>query len=152
MKSIQWEPFEELSILRKDMDNLWNRCFNDVSFPSVDSQKWLPSVYISETKDTLFIKAELPGMDAKDINVNISGNLLTIKGEKKNEKKDKYEYENHYCVEWYSRNYRPCQRVVQLPTDVQGDRVKASFDMGILKLTIPKVRAAKKKEIEIEVE
>jgi len=147
---IQWGPFEELSILRKDMDNLRNRCFNDVFFPSVDSQKWLPAVDISETKDSLLVKAELPGMDAKDISVSISGNLLTIKGEKKNEEKDKDE--SHYCVEWYSRNYRPCQRVVQLPTDVQGKRVKASFDMGILKITLPKVGEAKKKEIEIEVE
>ena len=147
MELVPWRPFEEFTLLRKEMDNLWNQFLDDVSFSKVVSYKWQPSIDISETKDKILIQAELPGMGVNDINVSISGNLLTIKGEKNKGEEDKEEH--HYYVERYCGSF---QRVVQLPTDVQGDTVKATFDKGVLKITLPKIEEARKKEIKIDVE
>lgn len=92
------------------------------------------------------IKVELPGVDEKDVGVSISENTLTIKGEKKKEEEEKGEH--YYSCE---RCYGAFQRSFQLPTNVQGDKVEAAFDKGVLKMTIPKAEEAKKKEIQIKV-
>lgn len=148
MEIVPWRPFGgELSSFRKEMDSLWNRFFGETPLAKQFTEEWSPSVDISETKDKLVIKAELPGLEAKDVNVSISGDLLTIKGEKK--KKEEEKDEHHYCCERY---YGSFQRAFQLPTGVQSDKVETTFDKGVLKVMLPKVEEAKKKEInEIEV-
>ena len=147
MEIVPSRPFGgELDSLRKEMDSLWNRFFGERPFTRPFTEEWSPSVDISETKDKLLIKAELPGLEAKDVNVSISGDLLIIKGEKEKEKEEKDE--NYHCVERY---YGSFQRSFRLPVNVQGDKVEATFDKGLLKITLPKVEEAKKKEIEIKV-
>ena len=146
MELVRWRPFGEIRPSGKEMDRIWNRFFGEEPFVRAFSEGWLPSVDISETKDNILVKAEIPGIEAKDVNVSISGNLLTIKGEKKKEAEEKDEH--HYSVERYSGSF---QRVFHLPTSVQADKVKATFDKGVLKITLPKVEEAKKKEIEIKV-
>lgn len=86
------------------------------------------------------------GLDTKDINVTISENVLTIKGEKKKEKEEKDE--NFHCVERYSGSF---QRSFRLPSGVKADKIKANFGKGILHVTLPKDAEAKKKEIEVKV-
>ena len=147
MDLVSWRPFRgELSSMRREMDELWNRFFGETPFFRTFPEEWSPSVDISETKDELLIKAELPGLDAKDVDVSISGDVLTIIGEKKREEEEKDEH--HYRAERY---YGSFQRSFQLPTSVQADKVKATFDKGVLKVTLPKVEEAKKKQIEIKV-
>jgi HSP20 family protein len=128
------------------MDRLWNRILGETPFSKTSTEKWVPSVDVSETKDAFIVKAELPGLEAKDVDVSISGDLLIIKGEKKKEEEEKDEH--HYCVERY---YGTFQRVFQLPTGVKDDKVEASFDKGVLKVTIPREEEAKKKEIKVKV-
>jgi HSP20 family protein len=128
------------------MDDLWNRFLGETPFSRAFTEEWLPSADISETKDNLLIKAELPGLDPKDINVSVSGDLLTIKGEKKKEEEEKDEH--HYFMERY---YGSFQRSFRLPVNVQGDKVEATFDKGVLNITLPKSEEAKKKEIEVKV-
>ena len=147
MDLVPWRPFGgELSSLRTEMDRLWNRFFGEPPFARTFTQEWLPSIDMSETKDNFIVKAEIPGMEAKDVDVSISGNLLTIKGEKKKEEEEKDEH--HYYAERY---YGSFQRVFQLPTNVKPDKVGATFDKGVLKVTLPKVEEAKKKKIEVKV-
>ena len=147
MQLVPWRPFGgELSSFRREMDRIWDRFLGETPFAKVLSEEWAPSVDVSETKDNFVLKAELPGLEAKDVNVAISGNLLTIKGEKKKEEEEKDEH--HYCAERY---YGSFQRVFQLPTSIQADKVEATFDKGVLKVTIPKAEEAKKKEIEVKV-
>ena len=146
MELIPWKPFGELCPFRNEMDRLWNRFFSETPFPSTFTEEWLPSVDISETKDNFIVKAELPGLEAKDVDVSISGDLLTIKGEKKKEEEEKDEH--HHYLERYSGSF---QRSFRLPVNVQADKVEANFDKGVLKVTLPKVEEAKKKEIEIKV-
>ena len=128
------------------MDNLWNRFFGETPLARRAAEEWWPSVDMSETKDSFIVKAELPGLDAKDVEVSISGDVLTIKGEKKKEVEEKDEH--HYRAERY---YGSFQRSFQLPVGVQADKVEAAFDKGILRITLPKVEEAKKEEIQIKV-
>jgi HSP20 family protein len=92
MELVPWRAFGELSSLRRDMDKLWDRFSGETPFAKTFGETWLPSVDISETKDNFVVKAELPGLEAKDVNVSISGDVLTIKGEKKTEEEEKDEH------------------------------------------------------------
>ena len=145
MELVPWRPFRRgLSTLQ--MDDLWNRLLGETPFSRTFTEEWLPSADISETKDKLLIKAELPGLDPKDITVSVSGDLLTIKGEKKKEEEEKDEH--HHFVERY---YGSFQRSFRLPVNIQSDKVEATFDKGVLNITLLKKEAAEKKEIEINV-
>ena len=135
-----------LSSSRKELNKLWDRFSHETPSMGMFTEEWLPSVDISETKKNFIVKAELPGLDAKDVNVSLSGDLLTIKGEKKKEEEEKDEH--HHYVERCSGSF---QRSFQLPTSVKGDKVEAAFDKGVLKITVPKAEEAEKKEIEIKV-
>ena len=146
MELVPWRPFRGISSFRKEMDDLWNKFMGETPFARTVTEDWLPSVDISETEDKLLIKGEFPGLDVKDINVSISGDLLTIKGEKKREEEEKDEH--HHCVERY---YGSFQRSFRLPVNVKTEGIEAKFDRGVLKVTLPKTEEAKKKEIEIKV-
>ena len=146
MKIVPWKPFGELSPFQTEMDRFWNRFFAEKPFAKTFTEMWSPSVDISETKDNFVVKAELPGLEAKDVNVSISGDILTIKGEKKAEEEEKDEH--YHRVERYSGSF---QRVFHLSSGVKADKIEANFDKGVLKVTLPKVEEAKKKEIKVKV-
>ena len=146
MELAPWRPFGELSSLRREMDKLWDRSLGETPFGRTFPEMWSPSVDIAETKDNFVVKAELPGLEAKDVNVSISGDILTIKGEKKAEEEEKDEH--YHRIERYSGSF---QRVFQLSSGVKADKIEANFDKGVLKVTLPKVEEAKKKEIEVKV-
>jgi HSP20 family protein len=106
-----------------------------------------PVVDFYEDKDDLVVKAELPGMEKQDIEVNVTDHRLTIKGEKK--KEEKVEEENYYRTE---RSFGSFRRSLELPSDVQAEKAKASFRSGILEVRLPKTEVAKAKEIKVAVE
>jgi HSP20 family protein len=110
-------------------------------------REWTPSLDVSETKNNIVVKAEAPGVDPKDIDISLMGDVLTIKGEKRQEKEEKDQ--NYHRVE---RSYGVFTRSVRLPQEVQSDKIEASYKNGILKITLPKSEEAKKKEIKIKVE
>jgi len=142
-----WRPFE-FDRIREEMDRLWDSFSEGRPVRrSEDGREWLPSVDVSETKNDLVIKAELPGLDPKDIDISMNNGYLAIKGEKKHEKEEKDE--NDHLIE---RSYGAFTRSVQLPREVQSDKITASFKNGILRITLPKSEEAKKKEIKIKVE
>jgi len=149
-----WKPFTELAPfgeferMRRDMDGLLDSFFEGgPRSRSEERGEWLPSLDVSETKNELVVKAEVPGMDAKDIDISLSDGVLTIKGEKKEEKEEKEA--NYHLVE---RSYGAFARSVQLPKEVRDGKISASYKDGILKITLPKSEEAKKKEIKIKVE
>ena len=146
MELVPWRPFGELVSFRKEMDRLWDRLGGETPLFRTFGEAWSPLIDVSETKDSLVVKAELPGMETKDVNVSISGDLLTIKGEKKQEEEEKDEH--HHCIERFSGSF---QRSFRLPVNVQTDKAEADFKKGVLKITFPKTEEAKKKEIEIKV-
>jgi HSP20 family protein len=141
-------PFREMERLHGQMDQLFRKLMGESGFGmELTEEGWGPSVNISENKDNIIVKAELPGMETKDVNVSLSGDLLTIKGEKKQEEEE--EKENFYCKERYHGSF---QRSFRIPSTIKADQIAAKFDKGVLKITLPKAEEAKKKEIEVKVE
>ncbi len=125
---------------------LFDRFFEDFRVPGefVERTEWTPPIDTSETEDELIITLEVPGMDRKDININLSEGLMTVTGERKREKTDD---ETYRCTE---RCYGSFSRSICLPFDVETDKVDATFKNGVLKITLPRSEAAKAKHIEIK--
>ena len=148
-----WKPFGELAPfrdfewMRRDMDRLWNSFFERGTLRSEEGGEWLPYLDVAETKNEIVVKAEVPGLEPKDIDISLSDGLLTIKGEKKQEREEKEE--NYHLVE---RSYGSFARSIRLPNEVQSDKINASYKNGVLKIVLPKSEEAKKKEIKIEVQ
>jgi len=129
------------------MSRLFNAFFTRTSDRTEGrTLSWSPLVDISETDDKIKVTAEVPGMKKDDIKISIQDNVLTLKGEKKQEKEEKDK--NSHRVE---RAYGAFERSFSLPASVQTDKVKASYKEGVLTISLPKPEEAKPKEIDISV-
>ena len=146
MELVPWKPLKEVSVLRRQVDNLLRSFLGEIPFSDPFSSEWTPAVDVSETEDSILVRAEIPGLEAKDLDLSILGDRLTIKGEKTKEQEEKGEH--FHCTE---RCYGCFQRSFRLPTSVQPDKVEATFEKGILTITLPKTDEAKSKAIKIEV-
>jgi HSP20 family protein len=150
MDLMPWKKKEggELSQLRSELDRLFNRFF-DMEIPfgreSLQPGQWTPRVDVMESPKEIRVKAEIPGMDAKDIEVTVEGRTLMIKGEKREEKVDKDE--NTHRVE---RRYGYFNRAIQLPAEVSPKAVEASYKKGVLQIFMTKVKPADVHRIEIK--
>jgi HSP20 family protein len=145
-----WKKEKENSVteFRKEFDNLVDRFFGTGLFPMTEGffeKNWYPTLDVSEGKKEITVKAEIPGVEAKDIDVSINGRMLTIKGEKKQEKEEKDK--NYHRIE---RSYGCFNRSVELPADVDETSVDASYKKGVLKVTLKKARETEFKKIEIK--
>ncbi len=132
--------------LQREIDRL----FEDFTrgFPVLStggSNQLLPSVDVTETDKQIEITAELPGLEEKDVQVNVADNVLTIRGEKKAEKEEKDK--TYQLVE---RSYGSFVRSLELPEGVNADAIKASIDKGVLKVTVPKPAPAQVKKIDVK--
>jgi len=150
-----WRPFTDVSRWERDMDRMMEDFFGRRA-RSMWPESWFrrgemdvsaPALDVFEDKDDVVVKAELPGIDKEHIEVNLTDNLLTIKGEKK--KEEEVKEENYYRCE---RSYGSFTRSVELPKAVHTDKVKASFKNGILEVRVPKTEEAKAKAIKVKVE
>ena len=140
-------PWTGFGNVKQEMDRLFDRLSTPKweDFPALG--EWSPSMDISETKESLVVKVEVPGMDQKDIRISLQENLLTITGEKRQEKEEKEE--RYHRVE---RSYGAFTRGVRLPVGVDGSKVAATFKNGLLTVTLPKTPAAKGTTIPIKAE
>lgn len=146
MSMIKYDPFRDLRGLQDEMNrlfstNLWRPA------PEEDFARtaWSPSVDIFETADNLVLEAELPGMKPEDVDVSVENNTITLKGERKFEKKD--EGENYHRVE---RSYGSFTRSFTLPRNVIGDQANAEFTNGVLRVSLPKREEEKARKIEVK--
>lgn len=145
-------PFKRKSAVPNvfsEMDDTLKKMWYGFPFHNLEEDMdigWSPRLDVSETDNGLEIVADLPGMDKKDINVSLEDNLLTIKGEKKEEKESK---DKHYhTIERRSGSF---YRAIRLPVEVEKDKVEAAFKDGVLTLRLPKSKEAKKKVAQIEI-
>ena len=141
----RFEPFRGASALQDQI----NRLFSDVfEGPSGESSltTWAPAVDIYETEHQLVVKADLPDVDPKDLDIRVENNVLTIRGERKFEKK--VNEENYLRVE---RAYGAFARSFSLANTVNSENIKADYQNGVLTLTIPKREEAKPKQIKVNV-
>ena len=140
---IRWEPAREMMTLREAMDHLFDDAFTR---PLTLRDGWsAPAIDMYQTDDEIVVKASLPGVKADEVQINITGEILTIKGETKQveEKKDKA---------WHMREQRwgTFERAIALPTEVTADKARAEFENGILTITLPKAEEVKPKIINIK--
>ena len=147
MAIIRYSPYREFSSLQEEMNRLFDSFTKGSDKQSITEGAWVPSVDIYETKDEIVIDAEIPGVTQKDINVTVTDNILTIKGEKKGQKEIKEE--NFHRVE---RLYGVFVRSFTLPAGVRSEEIKATFKDGVLKIALPKKEADKGKQIQVKVE
>jgi HSP20 family protein len=133
--------------MKSEMDRLFDRLaelrWNEL--PALGD--WAPSMDVSETKDSLVCKVEVPGMEQKDIQISLQESLLTIKGEKKQEKEEKEEH--YHRIE---RSYGAFTRSLRLPVAVDAGKVTATVKHGVLTVTLPKTPAAKGTTIPVKAE
>jgi HSP20 family protein len=132
--------------LQREVDRL----FEDFSrgFPTLSGNSanaLMPNMDVTETEKEIEITAELPGLEEKDVQVNVADNLLTIRGEKKAEKEEKDK--NYRLVE---RSYGSFERTLELPEGVNADAIKADISKGVLKVTVPKPAPAQAKKIDVK--
>jgi HSP20 family protein len=137
------EQISPFAALRREIDRL----FEDFSrgFPSIRGADLTPRMDVYETDKEIELTAELPGLEEKDVEINIADGLLTIHGEKKSEREEKDK--NYRLIE---RRYGSFSRTVELPSDVDPDKIKATISKGILKVSIPKPPEKNVKKIEVK--
>ena len=140
---IRWEPAREMMTLREAMDHLFDDAFTR---PLTLRDGWsAPAIDMYQTDDEVVVKASLPGVKADEVQINITGEVLTLKGETRQveEKKDKA---------WHMREQRwgAFERAIALPTEVVADKAKAEFENGILTISLPKAEEVKPKIINIK--
>jgi len=141
MTLVRWTPWREL----EDMQRGLSRILDDTSFGATEAGQWAPAVDIHETDNALLVQAELPGIDKKDVKVEVKDGVLTISGER-HYKKDVKE-ENAHRIE---RSYGRFVRSFSLPTNVDADKVDASMNNGMLDVRLPKKESAKPKAITVK--
>ncbi len=159
-KAIAVRKADELVPRWGELDRWFDRMVEDMwrrPFPSLFGRESLlpasmlalraPSLDVYEEKDDVVVKAELPGMKKEEIEVTVSGDVVTIKGEKKQEEEVKEK--DYYRRE---RTYGSFSRSVALPSEVKGDQVKASFKDGVLEVRMPKTEEAKAKAVTVKID
>ena len=147
MAIVRYNPLKELRTMQEQMNRLLNLSWNhDISGEDMKEGIWQPAVDIYETAESIIIKAELPDVDQKDIDVRIEDNTLSLKGERKHEGEVKKE--NYHRIERYFGSF---QRSFSLPATIDQQQVTAVCERGILTITLPKKEDTKPKQINIEV-
>jgi HSP20 family protein len=144
MSLMRWQPFSEIDSLQKEM----NRLFDSLAPRTTEglSTAFVPAAEIEETPEAIDLKLELPGMDAKDIDIQVSAEAISISGERKSETQteDKGMTRSEF-------RYGSFRRVIPLPARVQNTNVKAEYKDGILNLTLPKAEEEKNKVVKVNV-
>jgi HSP20 family protein len=152
-KSVQLKRDDDnpFALLRREMDSLVDNFFRGFDMEPFGSRMGVfsPRVDVTENDKEINISAELPGMDEKDIDVSLQNDMLTIKGEKSEEKEEKKK--DYYRME---RSYGSFSRTIPLPVEVETGKVEAKFKKGVLSITLPKTAkaVAETKKIAVKVE
>ena len=139
----RWEPVREMMTLREAMDRLFDDAFTRPLGQSGIST--MPAIDLYQTADEVVVKASLPGLKAEDVQITITADVLTLRGEFKQEDEQK-------DATYHIREHRSglFERTLMLPTEVQGDKAKAEFEDGVLTVTLPKAETVKPKTITVK--
>ncbi|MDD3718473.1 MAG: Hsp20/alpha crystallin family protein [Actinomycetota bacterium] len=150
MAIVRWDPFRDLMNLQDEVNSLFRRSFfrgAETPAAAETAAVWAPALDMHESEDKLTVEVELPGLEAKDIDISLDDGILHIRGERKFASDVKEE--NYHRIE---RAYGYFERNVPLPRKVDQDKVSASVQGGVLRIELPKAEEAKPKQIPIKVE
>jgi HSP20 family protein len=142
---IRWEPAREMMTLRDAMDRLFDDAFTRPLRLYDGGQMSMPAVDMYQTDNEVVVKAAIPGVKADDVQINVTGEVLTIKGETKEKEEVK---EKAYHLR--EQRWGMFERTLALPADVVADKAKAEFENGVLTITLPKAEEVKPKTITIK--
>jgi HSP20 family protein len=143
----RWEPFRNVSDIQGEVNRLFDTFLGrPAAGTMVNGRPWLPAIDMHETKDDLVLTVDVPGVRDKDVTVSITGDLLSIKGERRapDDAKD-YQYLH------VERVYGQFERLVQLPMAVQADKVTATYRDGVLQIVLPKAEELKPRAVKIDI-
>ncbi len=143
---IPWRPFRELEEMERRFGDMLSWPLLPAVWRRIPTMEmgWAPAIDVFEKEDKFVVKAELPGMKEEDIDISVVGNTLTIKGERKAEsevKEDNY----YYC----ERSYGSFSRSIDVPSNVDAKKIEASYEDGILEVSLPKIPEVKPKKISV---
>jgi len=144
MALIRWQPFREIDALQREMNRLFDSLTADMT--SLSNQAFMPAAELHETADAIHLKLEVPGIDAKDLDIQVSADAVSVSGERKSESTSEDK-----GVKRTEFRYGRFQRVFQLPARIQNDHVTADYKDGILTITLPKAEGEKTKVVKVNV-
>jgi HSP20 family protein len=145
----RWEPFRNLSDIQGEVNRLFETFAGRPAVGTMTSgRRWMPPVDMTETADDLVLAVEIPGIRESEVSVSITGDLLSIKGERRWEQ-DAKEKEN--TVLHVERVFGQFERMIQLPFAVQADKVKATYRDGVLEVRLPKAEEVKPRTIKVDI-
>lgn len=142
MRLVRWQPLPEMETLRRQMDHIFDELLEINREPK--NANWAPAIELHDHENYLTLRAEIPGVEAKDLDVEVTREAVSISGEHRLEKRtlEKGFYHSEF-------RYGKFQRTVQLPVPVENDQVKAEFKNGILTLTLPKAEELRRKVFKV---
>jgi HSP20 family protein len=141
MALIRWQPFSELETLRTQMDQVFEQL---AGVERNDTPNWKPAIELQDTEENLILRAEVPGIEGKDLDIRVTREAVAISGE--------HRYQKQANERGYFRSefrYGKFHRVIPLPVAIQNDQVQADFQHGILTLTLPKVTEARRTVVKV---
>ena len=141
---VPWQSFRELGEMAKSFEDILGRSSLSATWrrlPTVE-REWAPALEVFEKEDKFVVKVELPGMKEEDIDISVKDDTLTIKGERKSE--SEVNEEDYYCCE---RSYGSFFRSIALPSTVDAKKIEASYEDGVLEVSLPKAAEVKPKKI-----
>jgi HSP20 family protein len=146
---IRWQPLKEIQALRHQMDHLFGELVQNEPLSHLLAKErgsgWMPAIELQETDDSFILKAEVPGVAAEDLNIQVGSNEVDISGEHREESRT--EEKGMVRSEFHYGHFR---RVISLPVAVKQEEVRADFENGILALTLPKVEAHKRSVVKVD--
>ncbi len=147
MALIRWEPVRELGTIQSDMNRFFNSFFDTPTHSrGAALRRYAPAMDLVDTGEAFVLKADLPGLSESDVNIEVEDNVLTVSGERRSEHEDRKA--GYYRVE---RSYGSFRRSLTLPEGVDPEAVKATFDKGVLEVTVPKPAQQTPRKVQITV-
>ncbi|NET31419.1 MAG: Hsp20/alpha crystallin family protein [Cyanothece sp. SIO1E1] len=144
MTLVRWHPWREVDTLQRQLNRLFDDALTPDSWTDFNGLTRIPAAELEETPDAVHLRLEIPGMDAKDLDVEVTENTVSIRGERKSETKS--EESGTIRSEFH---YGKFQRLIPLPARIQNTKVEAEYKDGILNLTLPKTEAAQNKMVKL---
>jgi HSP20 family protein len=144
MNLVRWTPFSEMNLLQNQMNRLFDAALQGQSGDATGTTTWIPAADIYETENELLVNVDLPGIDPKRVEVRVENDVLSIRGDREMRKEEKGE--TFHRVE---RAHGVFARSFALTTSVDSEKIRASYNAGVLSITLPKAEAVKPRKIEI---
>jgi HSP20 family protein len=144
MALVRWDPSREVDSLQSEVNRLFDTFFGGAPANGRGLRRWVPPMDLMETEDHLILRADLPGLDSEDVNIEVKDSVLTVSGEREAEHEEKTD--GFHRVE---RAFGTFSRSMSLPSRIDADKITASFEKGVLEVRIPKPEERRPHRVEI---